>query len=622
SVNGKYLYVSQGVSAGPLNVNQFNITSGVAATIAGTINSLGTTIAGTGKSGHLQLGPDGNIYVAQMSSYGASNYNQYIGVIQKADSANAAFNNKYITINDGTLNQQQVTMGLPTILKSLLVQGPPDIVNDTLSKTGDTITVCPSKKFYLTYKFTGNTVSVLWKFGDGTTSTALVPSHSYATPGVYTVTLIITDPCSRKDSVVNYVKVPAYTTAGTLSCSGGNKIVMTGTGPGKANYIWYTAATGGTVLGTGASVTSGVYSPASSAPNSVWVEDATGFNTYSALSTHKPSQQILAPTGSILTNFTTYKSLTLVSVQAVQWSNSCTAGNVDSVLFTFQLAGSTVATTKYYPVVCGTGVTTFTLNMGLPIPGNYTISYTMKSTVPFTNGFQVDYYSTTTSTSLTGVASIGVGGNANLYSSGPDTGPFYNFVFMDNSACATRLQVTRACSLPVDFIYFKATPDGTSNLIEWATANEWNNDHFVLERSDDGINFTPITKISGAGNSSQIQYYNYIDSYAQRGVVYYRLAQVDINGGTHYSIIVSLNRNGDDLVKVAPNPFTDQTNLVFLTNVAASVRVVDLVGRIVATYEKTAQDGILSIGTGLSKGTYIVQVVTDTQEHNYKIIKE
>jgi len=45
-----------------------------------------------------------------------------------------------------------------------------------------------------TSQSTGDITSYLWNFGDSTTSTAQNPSHSYAAPGTYTVTLNVTGP--------------------------------------------------------------------------------------------------------------------------------------------------------------------------------------------------------------------------------------------------------------------------------------------------------------------------------------------------------------------------------------------------------------------------------------------
>ncbi len=47
----------------------------------------------------------------------------------------------------------------------------------------------------------GQIVSRLWEFGDGTTSTEPYPTHTYAAPGVYTVTLTVTNEESYTDTV-------------------------------------------------------------------------------------------------------------------------------------------------------------------------------------------------------------------------------------------------------------------------------------------------------------------------------------------------------------------------------------------------------------------------------------
>jgi len=54
-----------------------------------------------------------------------------------------------------------------------------------------------------------NASSLLWRFGNGTTSTAISPTALYATSGTYTVTLIATNPatCNKVDSVTRAVTV-------------------------------------------------------------------------------------------------------------------------------------------------------------------------------------------------------------------------------------------------------------------------------------------------------------------------------------------------------------------------------------------------------------------------------
>ena len=52
---------------------------------------------------------------------------------------------------------------------------------------------CPPLNVNFTNFSTGNQLTYLWDFGDGTTSTQQLPTHTYTTSGTFTVTLLVTD---------------------------------------------------------------------------------------------------------------------------------------------------------------------------------------------------------------------------------------------------------------------------------------------------------------------------------------------------------------------------------------------------------------------------------------------
>jgi len=99
--------------------------------------------------------------------------------------------------------------------------------------------------------------------------------------------------------------------------------------------------------------------------------------------------------------------------------------------------------------------------------------------------------------------------------------------------------------------------------LQWTTSNENNNDYFNVLRSTDGRNFTKIGTVRGQGNSSVAQDYSFDDGSPVDGVDYYRLEQVDLDGKSTYSTIVSVDMDltNNVYLQLYPNPAHDHITL-------------------------------------------------------------
>lgn len=94
--------------------------------------------------------------------------------------------------------------------------------------------------------------------------------------------------------------------------------------------------------------------------------------------------------------------------------------------------------------------------------------------------------------------------------------------------------------LPVEFASFDAKylPSLRSGILSWSTAKEWENSHFEIERSVNGVeSWSLLEKIEGAGYSDAVLDYLFTDTKlpAIGGGVFYRIKQVDFNGQFIYS---------------------------------------------------------------------------------------
>lgn len=138
--------------------------------------------------------------------------------------------------------------------------------------------------------------------------------------------------------------------------------------------------------------------------------------------------------------------------------------------------------------------------------------------------------------------------------------------------------------LPIEITDFSANCVDRSIVLSWATATEKNNDHFTIEKSDDGMTFRAIATVPGAGNSQSAIQYHYTDreAVAAASTVYYRLKQTDSNGTSKAFKTVSVNAcdDKDNVVKIN-NSEEGELSVVFSLQAddRYTLQLYDLMGR-------------------------------------------
>jgi hypothetical protein len=189
-------------------------------------------------------------------------------------------------------------------------------------------------------------------------------------------------------------------------------------------------------------------------------------------------------------------------------------------------------------------------------------------------------------------------------------------------------------TLPVNLISFSAVPFKGAIKLVWKTSVETGNYGFDIERSIDKFIWTSLAFIPGQGTSNISKEYYYSDNSLYKSAkYYYRLKQIDNNGGYKYSnLIESEFKLSVDfsLQQNYPNPFNPATiiNYDIPFDARVTIEVFNITGQKVAELVNQEQSaGYYSVdfgGSNLSSGVYIYRIVVSdkTTGNNFTSTKK
>lgn len=215
---------------------------------------------------------------------------------------------------------------------------------------------------------------------------------------------------------------------------------------------------------------------------------------------------------------------------------------------------------------------------------------------------------------------------ARLYANGESSGIEYT----DDG---TAFIGPQGSSLPVKLGSFTVKKAGANAQLDWLTVSETKNDRFDIERSTDGVNFTKMGSVDGAGTTTDKNAYQYSDalSSVSSKIVYYRLRTVDFDGKSEFSKIVALHLDGNGIVKeytVYPNPFTSniKLNISSARETNVLIRITNTAGQAMVTRSVNLQPGdnivVVKDLDVLPKGIHLMEVISEDGKLVQKILKK
>ena len=174
-------------------------------------------------------------------------------------------------------------------------------------------------------------------------------------------------------------------------------------------------------------------------------------------------------------------------------------------------------------------------------------------------------------------------------------------------------------SLPVNVLSFDAVKQTKKVLLQWITDNELNADKYIVERSSDGINYSPIGNVTAYNNGNKNNY-NFTDVQPLPGLNFYRLKMTDKDGSFRNSPVRKVNfENAGDDFTIYPNPVKGDKIYISSTGNLNSAVLFDAAGRLIKLFTLKGRSNTLDV-SGVAKGTYQLKIFTENATQTEKII--
>jgi hypothetical protein len=181
-------------------------------------------------------------------------------------------------------------------------------------------------------------------------------------------------------------------------------------------------------------------------------------------------------------------------------------------------------------------------------------------------------------------------------------------------------------TLPVALIHFAGKKEGSSIYLQWEAEGATDLDHFIVERSTNGVNFVPVGREQAQPVQSR-RSYSLKDVQPFAGINYYRLKMVDTDATYRYSRTLIFHNNNQLVPLLGPNPFTDKLSLYLSVEEAQVIKIslTDVAGAIIKEIRLSAAKGTNSFMINelqhLPQGLYIVNITTIEKSSQHKILK-
>lgn len=175
--------------------------------------------------------------------------------------------------------------------------------------------------------------------------------------------------------------------------------------------------------------------------------------------------------------------------------------------------------------------------------------------------------------------------------------------------------------LPLKWVDIKAVLNNRNVDLHWTTVDEKNNSHFEIECSSDGNDWKNIATVKASNIANQLNSYTYSYPVPGKGIYYYRVKQIDLNGEYSYSSLAYVRFDEIIRLSVYPNPASEFVNVqIEDLTLIKSVVLMNMNGQVMT--EITEPNAQIRIDTKhYAKGQYTLSITgTDGIVSTLKVI--
>ncbi len=198
-----------------------------------------------------------------------------------------------------------------------------------------------------------------------------------------------------------------------------------------------------------------------------------------------------------------------------------------------------------------------------------------------------------------------------------------------NSMWFKGFNLAPSSTLPVKLNSFNALLDKSNVLLSWS-ALEQNFNHYVLQRSTDGRNYSDVAVVFASDDIKARDNYSYKDNNVSSatGTLFYRLQLIDKTAEATFSSVrvIKLEKEKETLsITTYPNPVTDQVRVTFPSSWQGKTVSIELYSsngvRVQNVQVGSASQTETMMISKISKGFYLIKAICNGEVAQQRIIK-